>query len=166
MYFQFYIKYLTDIALECAGFLNGLGCDATILARSVVLRGFDQQMVELIVDSMVQKGITIKMDASPLSIKQEADGKLLVQYTVGNKDDEALSDSFDTVLFAIGHCAALQGLRLENAGVKVTSEQIEVDDNSRTNIENVFAVAIKACADVGRRQSGTHYCATFVRQLC
>lgn len=29
------------IALECAGFLNGLGYDVTVLYRSVLLRGFD-----------------------------------------------------------------------------------------------------------------------------
>ena len=29
------------IALECAGFLNGLGYDVTVMVRSVLLRGFD-----------------------------------------------------------------------------------------------------------------------------
>jgi len=29
------------IALECAGFLAGLGYDVTIMVRSILLRGFD-----------------------------------------------------------------------------------------------------------------------------
>ena len=29
------------IALECAGFLTGLGRDATVMVRSILLRGFD-----------------------------------------------------------------------------------------------------------------------------
>lgn len=29
------------IALECAGFLSGLGYDVTVLYRSILLRGFD-----------------------------------------------------------------------------------------------------------------------------
>lgn len=31
-----------DVALECAGFLTGLGLDTTIMIRSIPLRGFDQ----------------------------------------------------------------------------------------------------------------------------
>lgn len=29
------------VALECGGFLNGLGYDTSILVRSILLRGFD-----------------------------------------------------------------------------------------------------------------------------
>ena len=32
------------IALECAGFLKGVGIDSTVMVRSILLRGFDQQM--------------------------------------------------------------------------------------------------------------------------
>lgn len=32
------------IALECAGFLHGLGDDVTVMVRSIFLRGFDQDM--------------------------------------------------------------------------------------------------------------------------
>lgn len=31
-----------DVALECAGFLTGIGLDATVMVRSIALRGFDQ----------------------------------------------------------------------------------------------------------------------------
>ena len=30
------------VALECAGFLAGIGCDVTCMVRSIFLRGFDQ----------------------------------------------------------------------------------------------------------------------------
>ena len=32
------------VALECAGFVHGVGFDTTIMMRSIPLRGFDQQM--------------------------------------------------------------------------------------------------------------------------
>jgi hypothetical protein len=32
----------SDVALECAGFLTGLGFDTSVMVRSVYLRGFDQ----------------------------------------------------------------------------------------------------------------------------
>merc|ERR1712172_316686 len=34
------------ISLECAGFLKGIGIDVTVMVRSILLRGFDQQMAE------------------------------------------------------------------------------------------------------------------------
>jgi len=40
------------VALEIAGFLTAVGFDVTILVRSILLRGFDQQMAELIKEYM------------------------------------------------------------------------------------------------------------------
>jgi pyruvate/2-oxoglutarate dehydrogenase complex dihydrolipoamide dehydrogenase (E3) component len=40
------------IALECAGFLQGLGFDTTVMVRSILLRGFDQQCARQIGDIM------------------------------------------------------------------------------------------------------------------
>jgi pyruvate/2-oxoglutarate dehydrogenase complex dihydrolipoamide dehydrogenase (E3) component len=36
------------VALECAGFLTALGYDTTVMVRSILLRGFDQDMAKLI----------------------------------------------------------------------------------------------------------------------
>ena len=36
------------IALECGGFLNGIGLDVTIAVRWILLRGFDRDMCERI----------------------------------------------------------------------------------------------------------------------
>lgn len=34
------------VALECAGFLRGLGFDVTVMVRSILLRGFDCEFAE------------------------------------------------------------------------------------------------------------------------
>ena len=36
------------VALECAGFLTALGYDTTVMVRSILLRGFDQDMANMI----------------------------------------------------------------------------------------------------------------------
>ena len=36
----------SDVALECAGFLTGLGFDTSLMMRSIPLRGFDQVKAE------------------------------------------------------------------------------------------------------------------------
>lgn len=134
------MNFFLDIGLECAGFLKGLGYDATILVRSIILRGFDQQMADIVAASMVEKGIDIKMGTKPMSVEKKGDGKLLVKYTFNEKPEEVHSDTFDTVLFAIGRYALVEDMKLENAGVKIVEEKIDVDSNSRTNIENIYAV--------------------------
>lgn len=45
------------VALECAGFLAALGFDTTVLVRSIFLRGFDQQMAEIVGKYMAAHGI-------------------------------------------------------------------------------------------------------------
>jgi len=36
------------VALECAGFLKGVGVDTTVMVRSIYLRGFDQQCANIV----------------------------------------------------------------------------------------------------------------------
>lgn len=42
---RFLIRCCPDVALECAGFLTGIGLDATVMVRSIALRGFDQVLL-------------------------------------------------------------------------------------------------------------------------
>lgn len=132
--------YLLDIGLECAGFLKGLGYDATVMVRSIVLRGFDQQMAELIRASMEERGINFLLKTIPKSVEKTEDGRLKVIYE--GIDGTQASDVYDTVLFAIGRTALTDDLKLENVNVNVVKEssKIPVDEREQTNIENIYAV--------------------------
>ncbi|PIK36474.1 putative thioredoxin reductase 1, cytoplasmic, partial [Apostichopus japonicus] len=44
------------VSLECAGFLTGMGLDVTVMVRSILLRGFDQQMADMIGTYMEKHG--------------------------------------------------------------------------------------------------------------
>lgn len=57
------------VALECAGFLKGLGIDTSIMVRSIFLRGFDQQCADF-VGNYIEKevGCRIIRPANPVSI--------------------------------------------------------------------------------------------------
>src|SRR5690606_35557151 len=58
-----------------------------------------------------------------------------VTYVTGDDDE------FDIVFFATGRAPNTKGLGLEDAGVELgDSGEVKVDANSRTNIENIFAV--------------------------
>ncbi|XP_055296986.1 thioredoxin reductase 1, mitochondrial isoform X3 [Sitodiplosis mosellana] len=128
------------IALECAGFLNAFGYDTTVMVRSIFLRGFDQQMAEMVAAASAEKGVKFINKAVPSAVEKTEDGRLLVRYS--NAEGQQGSDVYDTVLFAIGRKACTDDLQLQAAGVKLApgSHKIAVDDEERTNVENIFAV--------------------------
>lgn len=127
------------IGLECAGFLKGLGYDATVMVRSVVLREFDQQMASIIQASMTQRGIKFLMKCQPQKVEKQLDGKKLVTWK--NEAGEEFTDTFDTVLIAIGRLALTKDLKLENAGVKVAGDGEKIDAlNEQSNVPNIYAV--------------------------
>lgn len=45
------------VALECGGFLAGLGLDVTVMVRSILLRGFDQDMANRAGAYMEEHGV-------------------------------------------------------------------------------------------------------------
>lgn len=88
------------IALECAGFLNAFGYDTTVMVRSIFLRGFDQQIAEMVAGAAAEKGVKFIQKTIPSAVEKTDDGRLLVRYA--NAEGQQGSDVFDTVLFAIG----------------------------------------------------------------
>lgn len=55
------------VGLECAGFLAGLGLDVTVMVRSVLLRGFDQEMAEKVGSYLEQQGVKFQRKLIPIS---------------------------------------------------------------------------------------------------
>ncbi|KAL1490887.1 hypothetical protein ABEB36_011566 [Hypothenemus hampei] len=127
------------IGLECAGFLKGLGYDATVMVRSVPLRGFDQQMANTIVAEMEDKGVKFLHKCIPKSVEKLESGKLKVTWT--NEAQQEFTDEFDTILFAIGRRALTRELNLDNAGVKVAGDGEKIDTiNEQSNVPHIYAV--------------------------
>jgi thioredoxin reductase (NADPH) len=62
------------ISLECAGFLKALGMDVTVMVRSILLRGFDQQLANKIGDYMEAQGVKFIKKAVPISIELNQNG--------------------------------------------------------------------------------------------
>ncbi|GLV32299.1 Thioredoxin reductase-1 [Carabus blaptoides fortunei] len=127
------------IGLECAGFLNGLGYDATVMVRSIILRGFDQQMANIVADAMKLKGVKFLEQCEPQSVEKQPDGRLLIKWT--DSAGAEYSDVYDTLLFAVGRRALTKDLLLENAGVLVKDGSDKIDaTNEQTNVPHIYAV--------------------------
>lgn len=129
------------VALECAGFLAGLGYDTTVMVRSILLRGFDQQVAEKIGAYMASHNVKFIRPGVPKRVEKLASGQLEVTFQTGSDATEH-RETFDTVFFATGRYACTREIGLEHAGVHVDTRtgKIPVDEKEATNVPNIFAI--------------------------
>jgi len=126
------------VALECAGFVHGVGFDTTVMMRSIPLRGFDQQMAMQVKNYMQEHGTKFIEGAVPASVEKLESGKKKVTWTF--KDGTIASDEFDTVLLAIGRDACTTGMGLETTGVTVNGNGKISTVNEQTNVPHIYAI--------------------------
>jgi len=123
------------IALECAGFLTGMGYDTTVMVRSILLRGFDRESVDRIDAYMQKMGTKFIRGQTPDKFEKGTERKVKVTWGKGAHVEE-----FDTVLLAIGRKGEGLKLGLENAGVKVNQSGKVPAPAEMTNIPNISCI--------------------------
>lgn len=75
------------VALECAGFLTALGYDTTVMVRSILLRGFDQDMANLIGKHMELTHTKFINGATPSKLERpDPAGPIHVTYSHNNEE--------------------------------------------------------------------------------
>jgi glutathione reductase (NADPH) len=123
------------IAVEFAGIFNGLGVETKQLYRGpLFMRGFDDDLREMLAEEMMKKGVGLRMNSDIASIVKK-DGELELTLTSG----EILKT--DAVMYATGRIPLTRGLGLEEAGVKLgKSGQVIVDEYSKTSVDSIYAV--------------------------
>ncbi|KAL0212985.1 hypothetical protein RCL1_006611 [Eukaryota sp. TZLM3-RCL] len=122
------------IALETAGFLNGLGYSATVFIRSTPLRGFDQQIATMVVNYMENHGVRFMRQTTPTSIEKLENGKFKVNWNGG-------SEEFDTVFLATGRTPNTGRLNLESAGIRYNKQTMKIPTvKESTNVPGHHAV--------------------------
>lgn len=125
------------VALECGGFMHGIGLDVTVMVRSILLRGFDQSMAELIGKHMEANGVKFLKQAVPEKLEKAGD-KIVVSF---KQAGETKTEEYDTVLFAMGRTACTEGMDLDKAGLKTESNgKLIVSDEEQTTTENIYAI--------------------------
>ena len=129
------------IALECAGFLTGLGVDTTVMVRSILLRGFDQDIADRIGASLARRGVKFENGLTPSRFEKDpTSGKVTVFINTDGKEEQY--GVFDTVLMAVGRHGYAGKLNLEAVGVmyKQSNGKIFANDSDATNVEHIFAI--------------------------
>ena len=123
------------IANEFAGIFHELGVEVTIINRGdTILRGYDQALRDRLMHISMAKGIKFAFNCKIERVERRGNGIAII--AEGEAPIEA-----DMLLWAIGRRPNIEGLGLEAAGVELNpSHAIAVDGDSRTNIENIYAV--------------------------
>ena len=124
------------IAVEFAGVFNALGSQVTLVNRSeMILRSYDQELVERLPPIMTARGMDLQMNAQIERVVKNADGSLDVTLSNG------VTKQVDQVLVATGRKPNTDGLGLENAGIELGRKgEIPVDEFSKTSCESIYAV--------------------------
>jgi glutathione reductase (NADPH) len=123
------------IAVEFACIFKGMGSEVHLIHRGPnILRGFDDDVRTHVAEEMDRRGIKIMLGCQHTAIEQGPNG-LISRFTNGHHCES------EVVLFALGREPYVEGLGLEAAGVQLDKNgAIMVDDFSRTNVENIWAV--------------------------
>lgn len=129
------------IALECAGFLHHLGFDVTVMVRSILLRGFDQECANKIGDFMKEEGVRFLSGKVPTELQRLPNGRILVKYQGSGfaNAEERGEEEFDTVVSCIGRYADTERLGLDQLGVKTRRGKI-LAVNEQTSVANIYAI--------------------------
>ncbi|KAM9325543.1 thioredoxin reductase 3 [Gastrophryne carolinensis] len=132
------------VALECAGFLAGIGLDVTVMVRSIFLRGFDQEMAERAGAYMETHGVKFFKKFVPTLVEQlepGTPGRLRV-VAKSTETDEVIEGEYNTVLIAVGRDACTRNIGLDKIGVKINERngKIPVNDEEQTNVPYVYAI--------------------------
>lgn len=124
------------IANEFAGIFHQFGSHVTMINRgSDLLRGYDEQIRDRLLQISMTKGINFRFNAKMEKIEKNADGTLCVHIAGGDPV------TADVVLFATGRRPHTDGLGLEKAGVERDDKgAIKVDDYSQTSCPSIYAV--------------------------
>jgi len=131
------------ISLECAGFLKKLGLDTSVMVRSILLRGFDQQMAGKVGEYMEEMGVNFIRECVPEKLERIEEGTPgKIKVTARYKDGTEFTDVFNTVIFAIGRDACTKNIGLDTVGVALNPKSGKVlhDEKEATNVSNIYAI--------------------------
>jgi glutathione reductase (NADPH) len=123
------------IANEFAGIFHQFGTHVMLVNRSdVILRGYDQQIVDRLLQISLRKGIEYRFN-STIDRIEKRDGSLHIAMT-GCDDIEA-----DQILFAVGRRPNTENMGLKDVGVEMGERcQVKVDADNRSSIPSIFAI--------------------------
>ena len=125
------------IGIEFASFYNTLGADTTVVeVMDQVLPVEDKDIAAFAKKQFVKQGMKI-MEKAMVKQLDRAKGKVTAHIETGGKIEKM---EFDTVISAVGIVGNVEGLGLEELGVKIDRTHVVTDEYCRTGVEGLYAI--------------------------
>ena len=122
---------------QLASIMNTFGSKVTLLdVAPQILPIEDAAVAEALTKAFTDRGITIISGMSGVERLEKTDDGLRLVY---KKDDAPHELAVDAVIVAVGWPGNVEGLGLEEVGVKTERGYITVDDALRTSVPHIFA---------------------------
>ena len=125
------------IGIEFASFFNTLGAKTTVVeVMDRVLPVEDAEISAFARKQFVKQGMTILEGATVKQLDRAAD-QVTAQIETGGK---MISDTFDTVISAVGIVGNVENLGLESLGVQIDRTHVVTDEFCRTGVPGLYAI--------------------------
>ena len=124
------------IAVELAGVLHALGVKTDLFVRKGgPLRGFDQGIIEVLVEEMKKNGQPLHTHKVPQKLEKLDNGDIQIHF------EDGTTHTSQKVIWAVGRKANVSQLNLEAAGVALTERGfIQVDEYQNTTTPGIYAL--------------------------
>ena len=125
------------IGIEFASFYNTLGCDTTVVeVMDRILPVEDAEISKFAKKQFEKQGMKI-MEKTMVKQLDRGKGKVTAHIEAKGKVEKV---EFDTVISAVGIVGNVEGLGLEELGVKIDRTHVVVDEYCRTGVDGLFAI--------------------------
>lgn len=127
------------IGLELGQVYRRLGAEVSVIEyMDRIIPTMDGAQSKELMKAMKKQGVKFFLSHKVSAVNRAGDE---ITVTATNKKDQAVEFKGDYCLVSVGRRAYTDGLKAENAGVKITERgQIDVNDHLQTNIPNIYAV--------------------------
>lgn len=125
------------IGVEFASFYNTLGANVTVVeVQDRILPVEDAEVSAFAKKAFQSQGMRILETTLVEKVDRSKDG---IAATL-TQDGASTTEEFDTMISAVGIVGNVEGLGLEEAGIKVDRTHVVTDPYCRTGVEGVFAI--------------------------
>ena len=125
------------IGIEFASFYNALGSETTVVeVMDRVLPVEDEEISKLAQKQFEKQGMKIMQNATVKKLDR-AKAKVTAYIETAGKVEK---HEFDTVISAVGIVGNVQGLGLEQLGVKLDRSHVVTDEYCRTGVAGLYAI--------------------------
>ena len=125
------------IGIEFASFFNTLGADTTVVeVMDRVLPVEDAEISAFAKKAFIKQGMKI-LEKTTVKKLDRANGVVTAHLESANG---TVTDTFDTVISAVGIVGNVEGLGLEALGVKIDRTHVVTDEYCRTGVDGLYAI--------------------------